>query len=175
MNLEGDHVGSLLNSRRSQNDVELGEGLRVMHLNRLRRGIEGINDVEASHLVSVEVDNHTSCVLHADIQQLIVIHVGELEGLADVRRGVGGGGNGSSLASMPSGIIEIHSVPTLRSLRLKHLPVRVLDLEREERGEHRRHTQRLGRTVLQLLNLQLHLTHIHRHRVTSTRLPSISI
>ena len=75
---------------------------------------------------------------------------------------------------MPSGVVEIHSVPTLRSLRLKHLPIRVLDLEREERGEHRRHTQRLGRTVLQLLNLQFHLTHIHRHRVTSTRLPSIS-
>ena len=53
MNLEGDHVGSLLNSRRSQNDVELGEGLRVMHLNRLRRGIESINKDETDPVTEV--------------------------------------------------------------------------------------------------------------------------
>ena len=110
------HVDSLLNTRRRQDDVELGEGHGVMNRNRLCVGIEVLDQVEATHFVSVDVDNHTSRVLHANVHHLILVDVGQLEGLANVGGGVGGNGNGIRLTSGPSRIVIGSKVPALRSL-----------------------------------------------------------
>ena len=63
MELEGDEVGSLVDSRGRKNDVEVGEGVGVVEGNGLCVGVEGVDPIETTHLVSVEVDNDmcTSC------------------------------------------------------------------------------------------------------------------
>ena len=63
MELEGDEVGSLVDSRGRENDVEVGEGVGVVESNGVGVGVEGVDPIETVHLVSVEVDNDmcTSC------------------------------------------------------------------------------------------------------------------
>ena len=134
MHLKRDHIRSLLNSSCHQNNVELREHSRIVDFKRLRIGIELISQVEASHLVTVEIHHHSSCILHTHIQHLIVINVGQLEALADVRRHPSGIRNISCLLRLPRSIVERSRVPSSRSLStLIHLPLCVFNLEREER------------------------------------------
>ena len=170
MYLEGDDVRSLLHAGSRQNDVELGEDGGVVDLNGLGLRIELISQVEASHAVTVEVDSHTSSVLHTHVQHLIVINATQLEGLADVRGHERGVGNISGLARRPSGVIETGRVPVIGSSTfLIHLPIGEANLEGIEGGEGGGNTARVApSTSEQLLNLEFHLTHIRRQRISST-------
>ena len=134
MHLERNHIRSFLNTRRHQNDVELREDRGVVDLNRFRVGVEVVNQVEASHAVAVEVHSHTSSVLHAHIQHLIVVHIRQLEALADVRGYRSTVRNLRSLLRLPRRIIEVSRVPSSwHRISLIHLPLRKLHLEGEER------------------------------------------
>ena len=176
MNLKGDHVGSLLHARGGQNDVESGEGRRIVDLNGLRVRVEVLDDVKASHLVAVEVNDNTSSVLHTHVQHLIVVNTTQLEGLADVRGHAGRVGNALCLSQHPRRVVKGGRVPASRSLSiLIHSPLREIDLEGEVGGEGRGDGAR--RTVAlapELLDVQLHRSHIHRQRVTGIEAPAIS-
>ena len=139
MNLEGNHVRSLLHSRQRQNDVELGERSRIMDFNCFREPIIRLLQIETSHAVPVEIHSHTSRVLHSDVHHRVVLNPSQLEALANKGHWILRAGDICCLRHQPSRIVICHRIPMGRHFSLIHLPVRILNLERKIRRKHSGH------------------------------------
>ena len=168
--LEGDHVLLGVGAHRVEDDVELGGG-RVDHgsdgLGLVR---EGLRQVEARHLAGVEIGGYTALVGDLHIQHGVVVHVGDGELAADVRRHFVVHADSGGLAGGPLRSSEGHGVPVSRSHGVLEVhPIIVLDLEGKVGREHGAD----GRRSRHLTHLEADRTHIDGQVVTGRLHPTI--
>ena len=159
MDLEGDDVLAGDGAHRGENDVELGEDGGVVCRDSGGHFVEVLVEVEARHETSVEVGDDAAHVLHAHVEHVVVVDGGDgdfatqIGGDRHVVAEVGG------LLGGPGGVVEVDVLPVGGHFvtAVVELPVVVVDLEGEERGEqggHRRHQ------VAQLAHLEDHRAHV---------------
>ena len=173
VDLEGDDVAGAGDGRHHvEENVELGEDGGVVHFDRLGRRVPTVLQVEARHLIAVEVRDDAASVAHAHVQHVVLVDVGDSDGASHVHGGGFGGAEVRRLHRRPRGVVEVHSVPVVSHLiqLLVQLPRVVLDLEGNGGGEHggdRSHARR------HLTHVDDHRTDIHRDVVTGGVVPAV--